>query len=286
MRQGFLTFVLHAPVRHISCTVNQSLVQCYLPWSPKLEWVLPLLVVGRSGQRESQSQGKEGCLVVLPSLIPSRGLAVHWRMKVTEKILSYLICILQANSEQELSESTRSCSCSLRGAQGQFDFCLRPASMYTEAWLSGPQSTQFYTRIYKPPIAHPKAVIVFIHGFSDHIGRYTHFHPLFNESGIAVFTFDQRGFGKSAQDQEGHKSKESAYGKTSWNEQMTDIEWAVQHAKKEFPEVPVFLMGHSMVSKLQVPAAFMLDEQSWPRREAQKRWVSPLRESTQFLVRL
>ena len=28
---------------------------------------------------------------------------------------------------------------------------------------------------------------------------------------------------------------------------MRDIDWAVGHVKKEWPEVPVFLMGHSMV---------------------------------------
>jgi len=117
--------------------------------------------------------------------------------------------------------------------------------MYTEAWLPGPRSTQFYTRTYNSTNGDAKAVILFIHGFAEHVGRYTHFHPLFAEHGIAVFTFDQRGFGKTAQD-EGHKSKDSAYGKTSWNDQMADIEWALRHAKAEFPDVPVFLMGHSM----------------------------------------
>jgi acylglycerol lipase len=122
---------------------------------------------------------------------------------------------------------------------------------YAEAWLSGPQSTQFYTRTYSTS-GDAKAVIVFIHGFAEHIGRYTHFHPLLSKHGIAVFTFDQRGYGKTAQDTEGHRSKDSAYGKTSWNEQMTDIEWALRHAKEGFPGIPVFLMGHSMVGKFRV----------------------------------
>ncbi|KAF8963601.1 Alpha/Beta hydrolase protein [Flammula alnicola] len=118
---------------------------------------------------------------------------------------------------------------------------------YTEAWLVGPSATQFYTRTYIPaPEVPTTAAVVAVHGFAEHIGRYSHFHPLIAERGIAVFAYDQRGFGLTAQDTTGKKSKGSAYGKTSWKEQMADIEWAVGHAQKAFEGVPLFLMGHSM----------------------------------------
>ncbi|KAJ3503104.1 hypothetical protein NLJ89_g8582 [Agrocybe chaxingu] len=116
----------------------------------------------------------------------------------------------------------------------------------TEAWLDGPQSTKFYTRTYTPSSSSPKAALVFVHGFAEHIARYSHFHPLLAEKGVAVFAYDQRGFGQTAQDSKGNKSKTSAYGKTSWKEQMADIEWALEHVKKTFEGVPLFLMGHSM----------------------------------------
>ncbi|KAJ6497536.1 lysophospholipase [Mycena sanguinolenta] len=116
---------------------------------------------------------------------------------------------------------------------------------YTEAWLVGPQSTKFYTRTYLAPPSESKAVLVFIHGFAEHVGRYTEAHPQFSARGINVFTFDQRGFGKTALDTK-NKSKTSAYGKTSGEDQMVDIQWAIDHAKKEFPGLPVFLSGHSM----------------------------------------
>lgn len=117
---------------------------------------------------------------------------------------------------------------------------------YTETWLAGPSSTQFYTRTYTPAIP-AKAAVVFAHGFAEHVGRYTHFHPILAQSGVAVFAFDQRGFGLTGQDTTGKKSPDSAYGKTSWKEQMADVAWAVEHAKTAFSGVPVFLMGHSMV---------------------------------------
>lgn len=117
---------------------------------------------------------------------------------------------------------------------------------YTEEWLVGPQATNFYTRTYTPTVP-TTAAVVFVHGFAEHIGRYTHFHPLLAARGIAVFTYDSRGFGLTALDTTGKKSKSSAYGKTSWKDQMGDVAWAIEHAKKTFNGVPLFLMGHSMV---------------------------------------
>jgi acylglycerol lipase len=117
-------------------------------------------------------------------------------------------------------------------------------STYAESWISGPHSTQIYTRTYKANS--PKAVLVFLHGFIEHIGRYEHVHPVFAERGITVFTFDQRGFGQTATNEK-HKSKDSAYGKTSRIDQLADIDWALKHAKSEFGDLPLFLMGHSMV---------------------------------------
>jgi len=120
---------------------------------------------------------------------------------------------------------------------------------YSEAWLAGPNLTQFYTRTYTPtPPVSTKAAIVFVHGFAEHIGRYSHFHPLLSARGIAVFTYDQRGFGLTAQDINGNKSKSSAYGKSCWKDQMVDISWAVEHTRMSFEGIPVFLMGHSMVN--------------------------------------
>ena len=121
-------------------------------------------------------------------------------------------------------------------------------TQYTEAWLTGPNSTQFYTRTYTPEST-TKSAVVFVHGFAEHVGRYTHFHPMLAARGVAVFAFDQRGFGLTGMDKTGKKSKHSSYGKTSWREQMADIDWAIGHARKTFESVPLYLMGHSMVHR-------------------------------------
>lgn len=119
------------------------------------------------------------------------------------------------------------------------------SAAFEESWLTGPAGTKFYARTYKAD--QPKALLVFVHGFAEHVGRYDHVHAKYPEKGITLFTYDARGFGKTALDA-ANKSKSSSYGKTSWKEQFEDIEWAIGHARKEVPDVPTFLMGHSMVS--------------------------------------
>ncbi|KAF8218122.1 Alpha/Beta hydrolase protein [Mycena galopus ATCC 62051] len=116
---------------------------------------------------------------------------------------------------------------------------------YTEAWLTGPQSTSFYTRTYLAAPNTSKAVLVFVHGFQEHIGRYTDAHPEYAKRGINVFAFDQRGFGRTALDT-AHKSVASEYGKTHGEAQLQDLQWALEHAVEAFPRLPLFLSGHSM----------------------------------------
>lgn len=116
---------------------------------------------------------------------------------------------------------------------------------YDEQWLAGPHSTKFYCRTYTA--TEPKAILVFLHGFIEHVGRFAHVFPQWQYRGVHVFTFDQRGFGRTALDKE-NRSSGSSYGKTSGVDQVEDAEWAVREAKTRFGnELPVFVMGHSMV---------------------------------------
>ena len=119
------------------------------------------------------------------------------------------------------------------------------STTFTETWLPGYDGIQFYTRTYAA--SSPRAVLLFVHGFSEHIGRYEWAHSLCASKGVTVFAFDQRGFGRTALDT-AHKSKKSAFGKTNLHDQLSDIEFWLKHLKNEYPNLPVFTMGHSMVS--------------------------------------
>ncbi|KAJ6529990.1 Alpha/Beta hydrolase protein [Mycena vulgaris] len=117
------------------------------------------------------------------------------------------------------------------------------ATPYTEAWISGPRDTRFYTRMYQAE--RPTAALVFLHGAAEHAGRYTDMHRALAEQSISVFVFDLRGFGKTALDKD-KKSKNSAYGKTDGESQLDDAEWAIEHVQAELGDLPIFLMGTSM----------------------------------------
>ena len=94
---------------------------------------------------------------------------------------------------------------------------------YTEEWRGGYDGTQFYTRTYAPTSGPAQAAVLFVHGFVEHCARYEWTHGAFAARGVAVFTYDQRGFGRTALDG-AYRSKGSAYAKTSWREQLADME--------------------------------------------------------------
>ena len=78
-----------------------------------------------------------------------------------------------------------------------------------------------------------------IHGFSDHCNFYDAlFHPLAAQ-GITVHSFDQRGWGRSAQNQ----AQRGLTGPTS--QVLADITTFINSLPDD-KDVPLFLMGHSM----------------------------------------
>ncbi|KAF9512927.1 hypothetical protein BS47DRAFT_1297052 [Hydnum rufescens UP504] len=120
---------------------------------------------------------------------------------------------------------------------------------YIEEWVTygdGPNKTSFYTRTYNVTSGQPKAHLVFIHGFVEHCGRYDRALSQWAANGISAFTFDQRGYGRTATDKE-NMSANSSYGKTSWKDQMQDIAFFITRERERIGSgVPMFLMGHSM----------------------------------------
>ena len=119
------------------------------------------------------------------------------------------------------------------------------ANNFIEQWLPGYDGHQFYTRTYGATF--PRAVVLFVHGFAEHIGRYELAHQKYPPRSVTVFAFDLRGYGRTALDA-AHKSKDAAYGKTNWAWQLRDIEFFAQHLAQAYPGTPLYLMGHSAVS--------------------------------------
>jgi len=85
------------------------------------------------------------------------------------------------------------------------------------------------------------AKLVVVHGFSDHIGRYYGFFPALASRGIAVYGYDQRGWGRSVR-------QPRDKGRTGPTEQVVaELASFVGAQLAAAPEdVPLFVLGHSM----------------------------------------
>lgn len=85
----------------------------------------------------------------------------------------------------------------------------------------------------------PKAGLLLVHGLGEHSGRYVHIVDKLNKLGVAVFTFDGRGHGKSAE------GKPTAYF-DSYEDYLKDIDALFGKVKGYLPGKHAFLYGHSM----------------------------------------
>lgn len=83
-----------------------------------------------------------------------------------------------------------------------------------------------------------KAVLVISHGLAVHSGFFDDFTKEANEKNITVYRYDHRGHGRS-------EGRDTAHIK-SYFEMVEDLKIIMDLAKKENPNVPIFLMGHSM----------------------------------------
>jgi acylglycerol lipase len=79
-------------------------------------------------------------------------------------------------------------------------------------------------------------VIVIIHGFGEHCGRYQHVADRLTRAGWAVLALDHHGHGRS----------DGRRGRISFPDAVTDIDRLVDDAVARHPGLPVFMLGHSM----------------------------------------
>ena len=105
---------------------------------------------------------------------------------------------------------------------------------------------EIYARQWLPegPV---RAVVQIAHGVAEHIARYDDFMQFLTEQGIAVVGNDHLGHGRSTRsaDELGYFGVEKG-----WNHVVGDIHRLHRKIKGEYPDVPVFLFGHSMGSFL------------------------------------
>lgn len=92
----------------------------------------------------------------------------------------------------------------------------------------------------------PKAVVQFVHGMAEHKERYYPFMNYLAEKGYACVINDLRGHGASVTSAEdlGYLGKDGRAGL------VNDVHNVTEWVRKRFPDLPVFLFGHSMGSMI------------------------------------
>jgi len=93
---------------------------------------------------------------------------------------------------------------------------------------------QLYWQAWQPEAA--RALLLIVHGFDDHSGRYTHVAEYFSSHGFAVYAFDQIGHGKSG-GARGHIDRFDDY--------VEDLNRFVGLARSKSPGMKAFVYGHS-----------------------------------------
>ncbi|WP_250252988.1 alpha/beta fold hydrolase [Chryseobacterium sp. Marseille-Q3244] len=90
-----------------------------------------------------------------------------------------------------------------------------------------------------------KATLLIVHGMQEHSGRYSEIAEYFANHGIAVLTYDHLGHGKSVKD----KNEIGFFQVDKPDERLiADAEMMADHLAAQYPDVPHFILGHSMGS--------------------------------------
>jgi acylglycerol lipase len=125
-----------------------------------------------------------------------------------------------------------------------------PAIRRSEAHLRGAESARgaplLFRRGWLPE--RPWGVLLLVHGYAEHSGRYEELGSWFAARGLAVEAYDQRGHGRS----EGVPCHVDRFG-----EFLDDLDRVLERVRAEHAELPIVLLGHSMGGL--VVSAFLAD---------------------------
>ena len=117
----------------------------------------------------------------------------------------------------------------------------------TEQITSSDNSHYLHHTFFEPSNSNTDihATLLIVHGMAEHSGRYVEFAQFLADNGIAVATYDQLGHGKTIKspDELGFFGDEHPVQSL-----LKDVIIVADSLKSRHPDVPHFIMGHSMGS--------------------------------------
>jgi alpha-beta hydrolase superfamily lysophospholipase len=127
---------------------------------------------------------------------------------------------------------------------------VRPAAPAADARLArahyvAPDGAVLPVRAWLPQSGRPKAVVLALHGFNDYSNAFALPGHYLSERGIAVYAYDQRGFGH-------------APGRGTWAGQSAyaaDVAEFARQLRQRYGTTPLYLLGESMGGAIAIVAA-------------------------------
>lgn len=104
-----------------------------------------------------------------------------------------------------------------------------------EFTFAGAAAATLFGQSWRPE--QPKAVVLVVHGFGEHSGRYGYLVPPLTAAGYAVYALDHRGHGRSP-GKRGHID--------SFDDYLADVGALAAFAQAASPGLPVVVFGHSL----------------------------------------
>lgn len=104
-----------------------------------------------------------------------------------------------------------------------------------ESYFEGSEGRIFYRRWH--PVAPPVRIVVIVHGYAEHGGRYAHVADELCRRGAVVYAEDHLGHGRSG----GERALI-----TDFEHVVDDLQALARIARTDHPDLPVVLVGHSM----------------------------------------
>lgn len=121
-------------------------------------------------------------------------------------------------------------------------------SLLTEHRLDSTDKTsRLHVCEWLPDDGHIRAVLQLAHGIAEHIGRYDAFARFMANAGFAVIGHSHLGHGKSAPEE---KDKGYFTDQEGWETTVRDMRAVYDWTRAKYPNLPYFLLGHSMGSFL------------------------------------
>jgi alpha-beta hydrolase superfamily lysophospholipase len=105
----------------------------------------------------------------------------------------------------------------------------------TQSHLSGAGGRTLFRRAWLS--AEPVRLVLLVHGYAEHSGRYEHVGAWLAARGCAVHAYDQQGHGRS----EGPRGHVRRFG-----DLLDDLDHFLDLTRGEHPGLPAFVVGHSM----------------------------------------